>query len=264
MYLSSVYHWFQSALTPEVCGKIIDLGLKKMKEMEKQHGESITDGDMNNTQKGSSDKRKIPMGDMSFDEMEKKGIKKKDVYTRDSKVSWLTDMWIYELLQPYLLEANEKAGWNWNVDFCQPLQFTTYGVNQFCGWHADANDLPYEMFNPDVHEVLKNSKGKPILDANGRKQPKDRSMVVTDKNHVGKIRKISMTCNLSNPEDYEGGDFRFDLGPHAGEGQYVNCTEIKPQGSIIVFPSHLYHQVTPVTRGMRYSLVMWAIGLPFR
>ncbi|NBV29176.1 2OG-Fe(II) oxygenase, partial [bacterium] len=30
------------------------------------------------------------------------------------------------------------------------------------------------------------------------------------------------------------------------------------------FPSHVYHQVTPVTRGTRYSLVLWAMGQPFR
>ena len=42
------------------------------------------------------------------------------------------------------------------------------------------------------------------------------------------------------------------------------CTEIRPRGSIIVFPSFVWHRVNPVTRGTRYSLVMWNLGWPFK
>ena len=42
------------------------------------------------------------------------------------------------------------------------------------------------------------------------------------------------------------------------------CTEIRPRGSIIVFPSFCWHRVAPVTKGTRYSLVMWNLGRPFR
>ena len=42
------------------------------------------------------------------------------------------------------------------------------------------------------------------------------------------------------------------------------CEEIRPKGSIIVFPSFLYHQVTPITKGTRYSLVMWVLGRPWQ
>ena len=38
----------------------------------------------------------------------------------------------------------------------------------------------------------------------------------------------------------------------------------KPRGSIIIFPSHLWHRVKPVTKGTRYSLVIWALGKPFK
>jgi len=40
--------------------------------------------------------------------------------------------------------------------------------------------------------------------------------------------------------------------------------EILPKGSIVVFPSHLWHRVKPVTRGTRYSLVVWHLGYPFK
>ena len=80
----------------------------------------------------------------------------------------------------------------------------------------------------------------------------------------GKVRKLSMTLNLTEPDDYTGGDLKFDFGPHAGRGRFKTCKEIRPRGSLIIFPSYLYHQVTPVTKGTRYSLVIWSLGKPFR
>jgi len=40
--------------------------------------------------------------------------------------------------------------------------------------------------------------------------------------------------------------------------------EILSKGSIIVFPSFLWHRVKPVTKGTRYSLVVWNLGYPFK
>jgi PKHD-type hydroxylase len=40
--------------------------------------------------------------------------------------------------------------------------------------------------------------------------------------------------------------------------------EISPKGSIIVFPSFLWHRVKPVMQGTRYSLVLWNLGYPFK
>ena len=42
------------------------------------------------------------------------------------------------------------------------------------------------------------------------------------------------------------------------------CAEIAPRGPIVVFPSHVWHRVKPVTKGTRYSLVIWNLGYPFR
>jgi len=42
------------------------------------------------------------------------------------------------------------------------------------------------------------------------------------------------------------------------------CKEIKPKGSVVVFPSFVWHRVKPVTAGTRYSLVIWNLGWPFR
>tara|TARA_R110001599_G_C11988523_1_gene635725 strand:- start:144 stop:692 length:549 start_codon:yes stop_codon:yes gene_type:complete len=69
----------------------------------------------------------------------------------------------------------------------------------------------------------------------------------------GKTRKISMTIVLNN--DYEGGEFEF-------LGDEVILKE--KAGTIIVFPSYKVHKVRPITKGIRYSLVVWFVGTPFK
>lgn len=70
-------------------------------------------------------------------------------------------------------------------------------------------------------------------------------------------RKLSMIIQLSDPASYEGGD--FELQDTKGDP-----VQIRAQGSVIVFPSFLTHRVTPVTKGVRYSLVGWMEGPKFR
>ena len=72
------------------------------------------------------------------------------------------------------------------------------------------------------------------------------------------VRKLSMTVCLN--EDYEGGELQFH-----SYGKKDNKITSAPQGkgTIIVFPSFIEHQVTPVTNGVRYSLVAWITGPPF-
>jgi len=73
------------------------------------------------------------------------------------------------------------------------------------------------------------------------------------------IRKLSMTIILSDNKDYSGGQFMFNL-----QHKPVECKEVREQGSIVVFPSHVEHMVKPVTKGTRYSLVLWHRGPPFK
>ena len=56
----------------------------------------------------------------------------------------------------------------------------------------------------------------------------------------------------------------FDFGEHSTNNRFHICKEAREQGSIIVFPSSVYHMVEPVTKGTRYSLVMWNLGRPLR
>ena len=66
-------------------------------------------------------------------------------------------------------------------------------------------------------------------------------------------RKLSMSVQLSDKNSYEGGDLIIYYG---GE-QYIAP---KVKGTVIVFDSRLTHEVTPITKGERYSLVKWFHG----
>lgn len=74
---------------------------------------------------------------------------------------------------------------------------------------------------------------------------------------TGPSRKLSIVMQLSDPEDYEGGCLQIQVG---GEPMTVK----KKRGLIVAFPSYVLHQVTPVTRGNRQSLVAWITGPAFK
>jgi len=69
-------------------------------------------------------------------------------------------------------------------------------------------------------------------------------------------RKISLSVQLSDPAEYEGGGLEF-----AAHGELRGARRL---GTAIAFPAFLHHRVTPVIRGMRRSLVAWAHGPVFR
>jgi PKHD-type hydroxylase len=77
-----------------------------------------------------------------------------------------------------------------------------------------------------------------------------------DSMYNGKIRKLSMTVQLSDEGDYEGGDFIINQGEEK--------TLPKNQGTLFAFPSYVLHGVKPVTKGTRYSLVAWISGPQFK
>jgi PKHD-type hydroxylase len=78
-----------------------------------------------------------------------------------------------------------------------------------------------------------------------------------DKMLNGPVRKLSLTIQLSSPEDYEGGELDLKF---SDETEFMT----KEQGKMIVFPSYVVHEVRPVTKGTRYSLVAWVTGKPFK
>ena len=66
--------------------------------------------------------------------------------------------------------------------------------------------------------------------------------------------KITAVLNIST-EQNSGGDFEFFL-----DGQYVRVKELAVPGSLLLFPSVIFHRVTPVERGVRKTLSIWFDG----
>ena len=154
---------------------------------------------------------------------------------RKSDLVWLNDTWIYKEIHPYVHQANKNAGWNFDWIRSESCQFTKYKLNQYYDWHCDSWDKPYEKEGPEK----------------------------------GMIRKLSVTCQLTDGSEYTGGELQFDTrsyDPHMRDEDkhVITSKEILPKGSIVVFPSFVWHRVQPVTRGTRYSLVIWNLGYPFR
>jgi PKHD-type hydroxylase len=63
-------------------------------------------------------------------------------------------------------------------------------------------------------------------------------------------RQLSLTLQLSDPAGYQGCDLEFNDG-----GKFM--TAPRERGTLIAFPSTLMHRVSPITAGMRKSLVVW-------
>ena len=136
----------------------------------------------------------------------------------------------------YIHKANRNAGWNFDFDRSEDCQFTKYKLNQYYDWHCDSWEEAY------------NKPGTP--------------------DH-GKIRKLSVTCQLTDGSEYKGGELEFDFRDYNPNMREENrhlkkAKEILPKGSIIVFPSFVWHRVKPVTEGTRYSLVLLNLGYPFK
>ena len=142
---------------------------------------------------------------------------------RNSKTAFISDTWLKKDLQSFVEYANKS--WKFNLKCNEDVQFTEYEPRGHYNWHNDS---------------LKNPMGLKDMQ-----------------------RKLSMSVQLSKPEDYEGGDLRFNLrglDSHSEDTIMSPPPEFKQQGSIVVFPSFLWHKVEPITKGTRYSLVVWALG----
>ena len=132
---------------------------------------------------------------------------------RSSTIRWVPDQWVKDLLWDYIQQANVNA-FNIDVHNEAEIQFTEYHAAQagHYDWHHDVN------WN-----------GQTISD-----------------------RKLSVTIQLSDPSEYEGGDFEFD--------DVKTNADFSSQGTVLIFPSYLRHRVRPVTSGTRQSLVAWFFG----
>ena len=148
---------------------------------------------------------------------------------RESEIVWIKDQWVYDIIWPYMTEANNVAGWKYDIHSSEDIQISRYKEGDYYSWHRDGKGDHFSVYVGD----------DPIL--------------------LGRVRKLSMTILLN--DDFEGGLLQFTN--YAELKGDVHTPELDKTGSIIVFPSDMEHRVTPVTKGIRYSLVAWFLGPPF-
>lgn len=139
---------------------------------------------------------------------------------RKSRVAWLdNNIKVLNLLYDYVNASNQEA-FHFNIFKKANIQYTEYHGSEsgHYDWHHD---------------------------------------IFWERND-GLNRKLSVTIQLSNPDEYEGGNFEFN------EVLNPDINTLKEKGTVLVFPSYLRHRVTPVTEGVRRSLVAWFEGPKWR
>ena len=248
------YWMYPEVLDTGLCDEILQLGLESLQDMRDRGFE--VQGTIGRFRHGN---------ERGGYNKEVNAPKKRMCY-----ISWLDVPWIYDALHPIIHDANKNAGWNYDIDYSERIQFTVYPEGGFYGWH---NDQGYSC-NYGKYTDSKDFKEEEEFYTEGTSEdiaPCITQNPINNPQLFGKIRKLSTTVNITSPIDYEGGDLEFDLGLGSTEDglmkredrRYV-ATDINPQGSMVVFPSYLFHQVRPVTKGTRYSLVVWTCGEPYR
>jgi PKHD-type hydroxylase len=139
-----------------------------------------------------------------------------DDVLRDSQVRWMgpTDSthWIYQWIWDSVVITNQN-GWEFDIrGMGEALQYTVYDSN--------VGDAHYNWHR----------------DIGG------------NQNH----RKVSLTIQLSDESEYEGGHFEMeDVG---------KFEMFRGKGDAIMFPSFFRHKIHPITYGVRKSLVVWITG----
>ena len=129
-----------------------------------------------------------------------------------------------------MVEANERAGWKYDIKGAESMQITRYKKGGFYCFHKDGKSDHLSAYDQPDNEFMH-----------------------------GHVRKLSMTVLLN--DNYEGGEFQFAT--YNQEKCTIDTPEFNKTGMIVVFPSDMEHRVAPVTKGIRYSLVVWFLGPPF-
>ena len=156
---------------------------------------------------------------------------------RNSKNAWVpTTNWVGGFVWHYIERANRE---NFlydlrNIDG-ESMQFTKYGPGEFYGWHNDAGLA--NQYKP----VAVGNRAQGLA----QDYPNEK---------VEMVRKLSFVVQLSDPDDYEGGNLQ--LLDEAGNSYIAP----RQRGTVILFDSRTQHRVQKVRTGVRKSLVGWTVG----
>jgi len=164
--------------------------------------------------------------DVARSEDDRQASQEFDYKKRKTDVSFITDKnnIMNELVWDFIRKANNQY-FNYNLNYFQAIQFAKYQNGGHYEWHQDGTaDIPA----------------------------------------AEECRKLSLTMSLTDHTTYDGGLLEFYNGERPYDESEHNVSEdIKAQGSVVVFDSRDWHRVTPVTKGVRYSIVCWTVGPNF-
>ena len=156
---------------------------------------------------------------------------------RNSMNAWVpTNHWVGGFIWHYIQRANRE---NFLYDLrCidgENMQYTRYTEGQFYTWHNDAGLAG--QYKPVAVGNRTEGRGQDFLNEK-----------------VEMVRKLSFAMQLSDPDDYEGGNIQL---MDEGGKSYIAPRQ---KGSIMLFDSRTPHRVQKVTKGVRKSLVGWTVG----
>ncbi len=140
---------------------------------------------------------------------------------------WDEAHWINGLLAHYAALANRES-WNFDLTLMPGVQYGIYTEQSFFKWHIDELPQPYGP--------------------------------LAATRWIGLNRKLSVIVNLSDAQAYEGGDVQV----RDRLGNPIEIDGMRERGTVLVFPANVAHTVTPVTAGVRNSLVGWYLGPALR
>ena len=161
---------------------------------------------------------------------------------RNSKNAWVpTTWWLGGLMWHYYKKANDEF-FHYNIDQIdgESMQYTQYGLNERYDWHQDEGVS--SLYKPQ---------------AGGRRN--DQAVVQDFINgSAERIRKLSAIVQLADDDDYEGGATQIR------DVDNTLYTIPRERGTIVFFDSRLQHRAKSVTKGLRKSLISWAVGPRWR
>lgn len=157
---------------------------------------------------------------------------------RDAKNTWIPDdHWSSGFIMHYVMKAN-RENFLYDIENIQSstMQYTVYGEGQFYNWHQDMGIDGY--YKPNVLP--------------GQCSPEMNVLDLVERS-TERIRKLSFSLQLSDEDDYEGGQFQLM------ENSQI-YTAPKKKGVLIIFDSRAPHRVRKVKSGVRKSIVGWIVG----
>lgn len=162
---------------------------------------------------------------------------------RNARNAWVpSHHWVAGFVWHYVQRANRE---NFLYDLTnidgESLQYTVYGEGEYYGWHNDQGLATYY---------------KPMSGGNRGHGEQIAADFINE--NCEKVRKLSFSLLLSDPDTYEGGNLQ--LLDENGKSYIAP----RQRGTIILFDSRTQHRVQKVTKGCRRSLVGWVTGPRWR